>query len=125
MTTTRGPLGEREIDALREVGDIGAGTAATALSQMIGDAVTIGVPRIDLVPVGQVPEAVGAREEFVAAVLLQVAGDAPGHMLILIEERAAHGLVDALLGRAGAGPRAGEAFDEALETVLSGLGLAA
>lgn len=122
MTATPGSLGEREIDALREVGTIGAGTAATALSQMIGDAVTIGVPRVELVPVERVPEALGAGEEPVAAVFLRVVGDAPGHMLVMVREQAARGLVDVLMGRAGAGPRAGSGFDEMALSALQEVG---
>lgn len=101
MTGAAGALGERHLDALREVGNIGAGTAATALSQMIGGVVTMGVPRVEPVPVEQVADLVGGGEALVAAVFLGVVGDAEGHMLVLMREPAARRLVASLLGDPG------------------------
>lgn len=114
------PLGERELDALREIGNIGAGTAATALSQMIGQAVGIGIPRVELLPVEDVPAAVGAGEDLVAAVFLQVVGDAPGHMLVVMRDEAARGLVDQLMGGMGGGE--GAAFTEIELSALQEVG---
>jgi chemotaxis protein CheC len=45
-----GALEDLQLDALREVGNIGAGTAATALSQMIGEPVGMSVPRVRVLP---------------------------------------------------------------------------
>ncbi len=103
MTTAPAGLGEHQLDALREVGNIGAGTAATALAAMIGAPVEIGIPRVSLVPVERVPDEVGGGEGLVAAVFLGVVGDAEGHMLVVMREGAARSLVATLMGGAGAG----------------------
>jgi chemotaxis protein CheC len=109
VTTVPEVLGERQLDVLREVGNIGAGTAATALSAMVGGPVDMGIPRVSLVPVEQVPEEVGGGEDVVAAVFLGVVGDAPGHMLVLMREASARALVDTLMGRAGGDVATGDA----------------
>ncbi|WP_217915213.1 chemotaxis protein CheC [Miltoncostaea marina] len=94
-------LGEAQLDALRELGTIGAGTAATALSSMTGATVRMAVPRVSLLPVEELAERVaGDGDRLVAAVLLRVTGDAPGHMLFVIEHAAAHRVVRLLAGGA-------------------------
>ena len=62
-----------QLDALREVANIGAGHAATALSQMIGGTIMISVPTINVSRLEEVPPQVSAPEEPVAAVLMSMA----------------------------------------------------
>ena len=52
-----------QLDALREVANIGAGHAATALSQMIGETIMISVPRINVARLEDVPPQVAASEQ--------------------------------------------------------------
>jgi hypothetical protein len=52
-----------QVDALREVANIGAGHAATALSQMTGQTIMISVPQINVAPLEEVPPQLGAPEE--------------------------------------------------------------
>ena len=62
-----------QLDALREVANIGAGHAATALSQMTGQTIMIAVPTINITPLEEVPPSIAAPDEPVAAVLMMVA----------------------------------------------------
>ncbi len=66
-----------QLDALREVGNIGAGTAAASLSAMTGERVAMGVPSVNIIPIEQVPDQVGGDEALVVAVYLQVIGARP------------------------------------------------
>jgi chemotaxis protein CheC len=91
------PLGERQLDALREIGNIGAGTAATALAQMTGTTVPMEVPRVSILPVERIADEAGGGDALAAAVFLGVHGDAPGHMLFLMRAEAAREVVRALL----------------------------
>ena len=75
-----------EIDALGEMGNIGAGNAATALSQMIGSQIDISVPRVSIIPVEEIPRPLGGPETMVAGVYLKLFGDAPGRMLICLPQ---------------------------------------
>ena len=95
-------LGEAQLDALREIGNIGAGTAATALAQMTGQSVPMGVPTVTLLPVEDVADRTGDAERVVAAMFLGVGGDVNGHMLFVMGEDAARDVVHALMG--GMGP---------------------
>lgn len=101
-------LGPEQIDALREIGNIGAGNAATALSQMMGQPVQMGIPKVKLLAVEEIAGEVGEGDAIVAAMFLGVQGDAPGHMLFVMSEQAAHNVVGVLMGgMAGGGTGAG------------------
>jgi chemotaxis protein CheC len=104
-------LGEAQLDALREIGNIGAGTAATALAQMTGRSVPMGVPTVTLLPVEEVVDRTGDAERVVAAMFLGVGGDVSGHMLFVMGEDAARDVVDALIGGFG-GAGGGDGFSE-------------
>src|SRR5207249_10739888 len=80
-------LKELQIDALREVANIGAGHAATALSQMTNRRIMISVPRINIARLEEVPELLGNPQDVVAAVLMHMLGDLTGRTLLLFPER--------------------------------------
>ena len=82
-------LTERQLDALREVANIGAGHAATALSQMTGQTIMISVPRVNVAPLEDVPNQISAPEEPVAAVLMRMMGDLTGMTLLVFPQAAA------------------------------------
>jgi chemotaxis protein CheC len=76
-----------QLDALRELANIGSGNAGTALSGMLGTAVDITVPRALALPLGEAVEAVGAAEEPRTAVLLPVFGDLDAAVLLVFTEQ--------------------------------------
>lgn len=69
-----------QLDALREVANIGAGHAATALSQMINSTIMISVPTINVSRLEDVPPQISEPEEPVAAVLMHMMGDRKSHV---------------------------------------------
>ncbi|CAM4247547.1 chemotaxis protein CheC [Paenibacillus tarimensis] len=86
-----------KMDVLKEVGNIGAGNAATALSRLLDKPVDMGVPTVALVPFEEIAERVGGSEQIVVAVFLRVEGDAPGNMFFIIQEESAKRLLSNLL----------------------------
>jgi len=86
-------------DALREVANIGAGHAATALSQMTNRTIMISVPQVNIVRLEEVPEVLGKADEVVAAVLMHMMGDLTGRTLVLFPEPSARLVCDILLHR--------------------------
>lgn len=88
-----------QLDALREIGNVGAGNAATALSQIINNKIDMTVPEVAILPLGEVPEVVGGPDAMVAGVYLRVFGLAPGSILFLLPRDSAFYLVDMLMGR--------------------------
>ncbi len=92
-------LKERQIDALREVANIGAGHAATALSQLTNCRIMISVPQINIARLEEVPDLLGNPQDVVAAVLMHMLGDLTGRTLLLFPESAGRRLCDMLLRR--------------------------
>jgi chemotaxis protein CheC len=113
-----------QIDALREVGNIGAGNAAIALSQMVDKKVDLSVPKASLVPLVGVPGLVGGPETTVAGVYLGIAGDCSGSILLLLEKESATSLATLMVpGEAAAGPELDVVKRSALQetgSILSG-----
>jgi chemotaxis protein CheC len=88
-----------QIDALREVANIGAGHAATALSQMTRRRILVGVPHLQIVPVAEVPALLTHPDETVAAVSMRMLGDLTGRTLLLFPRDSALRLSEILLRR--------------------------
>jgi len=91
-------LSPLQLDALSEVGNIGTGNAATALSQLINKKVDMTVPSINIVPFDDIFSSIGG-DEIVVGVIVRVLGDTPGNILFVFEKDTALNLVDILTGR--------------------------
>lgn len=88
-----------QLDALKEISNIGMGHAATALSQLLGERVDLRVPQVTVTDIAAVPDSLGGPETLVAGVTLQILGDARGNILLIFPEESADRLVSSLLGR--------------------------
>ena len=77
-------LSDSDLDGLREVSNIGAGNAASALSQIIGDAVSLEVPVVRALDLREVPAVLGGAEQRVVALRLGIHGDVRGNLLIVL-----------------------------------------
>src|SRR5262245_21895572 len=86
-----------QMDALREVANIGAGHAATALSQMTGETIMISVPTINVARLEEIPPQVSAPDEPVAAVLMHILGDLTGRTLLVFPRRTARRIASLLM----------------------------
>lgn len=94
-------LTELQLDALCEIGGIGAGHAATALSQLVDRLIELDVPRVEIVDIARVPGIFGGPERLVLAVYARMLGDISGGVLFTADRKAALALVDMMHGRAG------------------------
>ena len=88
-----------QLDALREVANIGAGHAATALSQMTGQTIMIAVPQIRITPLQEVPPTIGGPDDPVVAVLMNMLGDLTGRTFLVFPKETAIRLSELLIGR--------------------------
>ena len=75
-----------QLDALRELANIGSGTASTSLSAMLGRSVDISVPTAEALPFAEAVEAVGPAERVVTGVAIGVKGDMTATVLLLLGE---------------------------------------
>jgi len=92
-------LKESQLDAMREVANIGAGHAATALSGMTNRTIMITVPRVYVRPLEDVCDLVGTPDSVIAAILMHMMGDLTGRAMVLFPERSARTLCDFLFRR--------------------------
>jgi len=92
-------LNTLELDALRETANIGAGHAATALSQMTSNTIMITVPTITIAALEDVPQRIMPDEEPIVAVLMQMMGDLTGRTLLVFPHPTAIRLAQLMLRR--------------------------
>ena len=113
-----------QLDALREVANIGAGHAATALSTMTGQTIMISVPTLNIARLEEVPPQISGPEEPVAAVMMHMLGDLTGRTLLVFPKPTAIRLSELMLRRpAGSSTDLGELEQSAIReagNILSG-----
>ncbi len=88
-----------QLDALRETANIGAGHAATALSQMTGSTIMIKVPAISIAGVSELPAQFQPADEPVAAVFMHMLGDLTGRTLLIFPKQTVMRLAELMLRR--------------------------
>jgi chemotaxis protein CheC len=88
---------ELQLDGLRELANIGSGTAATALSRLLGRAIDMDVPTVLALPLADAVDAAGPAEALTTAIVLPIAGDVEAMVLLLFPPEDAATLC-ALLG---------------------------
>ena len=87
-----------DFDVLREIGNIGAGNATTALATMIGTKVDMRVPKVGLMEFKEIGAEMGGEETIMAGIYQQIRGDISGSIMFLLEEKSARVLVSKLMG---------------------------
>ena len=86
-----------QLDAIREVGNIGTGNAATALSKLLGRMIDMDVPKAELVSIYELSEHYGDPTELIAAVFVRSLGDFGCSLIFIQKEEDAKTMVDLLL----------------------------
>ncbi len=84
---------ENYYDVLKEIGNIGAGNAMTALSQMLQCKVDMKVPQVRLLEFSEVGAMIGGEEQIMVGVFLGVEGDITGSMMFMVQEDSARHLI--------------------------------
>lgn len=84
-------------DVLKEIGNIGAGNAMTALSQMLNCKIDMQVPQVKLLDLSNVATIVGSEEQLMVGVFLGVEGDISGSIMFLIELKSAKVLLKKIM----------------------------
>ncbi len=91
-------MSQEYFDILKELGNIGAGNATTALAQMLQCKVDMSVPQVQLLEFKHLGAAMGGEEQIMAGIYLGVEGDINGSIMFLLEKKSAHYLVAKLMG---------------------------
>lgn len=96
MENNYGEMNSAEYDVLKEIGNIGAGNATTALSQMIQTRVDMEVPVVQLLPLEELPDIVGGAENILTGILFRLEGDLDGMIMFVTERMASVHLLNLL-----------------------------
>lgn len=92
-------VNEKYIDVLKEIGNIGAGNATTAIANMLGLRIDMSVPQVQFLPVEEVGSSIGAEDDVIVGIMLGVETDIEGSMMFLLDMESAHHLVNRLMMR--------------------------
>ncbi len=107
------------VDVLREIGNIGAGNATTAIAQMLGTRLNMEVPKVQLMEASELGGAICDEEETIVGIFLEVQNDIEGSMMFLMRMDSAHVIVNKLMMR---DPEYNEPFDEMDLSALKEIG---
>lgn len=111
-------VSENYYDVLKEIGNIGAENAMTALSQMLQCKVDMKVPQVKLLSFDEVGAMMGGEEQIMVGVYLGVEGDITGSMMFLVEQESAKHLINKLMmGMASEGKEFNEMELSAMQEV--------
>lgn len=99
MTDNFDNMDSMQLDLLREIGNIGAGNATTALSQLINKRIDMGIPVVSVLEFKELAKIVGGEENPIVGILLGVEGDINGMMMFILEQGSAHNLVNMLMSK--------------------------
>ncbi len=92
-------VNEKYIDVLKEIGNIGAGNATSAIANMLGLKIDMSVPEVQFLPVEKIGESMGAEDEVIVGIMLGVESDIEGSMMFLMDMESAHHIVNRLMMR--------------------------
>ena len=102
-------INDKYLDVLKEIGNIGAGNATTAIANMLSMTIDMNVPMVDLTPVEKIGGMLGSEEDIIVGIMLEVSSDISGSMMFLLDMDSAHHLVNRMMMR---DPEYNAEFDE-------------
>lgn len=88
---------KKHLDVLKEIGNIGAGNAATALSTLLNKKINMRIPSIKIVEFNELLDYVGGPEEEIVSVFLRIQGSLPGSMFVVLQPNQAQSLANQLI----------------------------
>ncbi|UII57432.1 chemotaxis protein CheC [Cytobacillus spongiae] len=86
------------LDILKEIGNIGAGNAATALSTLLNKKIDMNVPNVSIVSFDEMMDMAGGPDNVVASVFLRIEGEAPGSMFFMLPLHQATAFIQQMIG---------------------------
>ena len=113
-------MDDMQLDVLREIGNIGAGNATTALAKLVNAKIDMKVPRVALVDFPNLSSTIGNEEDLMVAVLVTLSGDIKGMMMFMMDKKSTVFLIEQML--AGSGMEVGDEFGDMEMSVIGELG---
>lgn len=85
-----------QMDVLREIGNIGAGNAATSMPKLINKKIDMAVPSVNVVAFDEVMEMIGGPETPIVGIMIHISGEAPGKVYFILSIEEAESLVKSI-----------------------------
>lgn len=117
---TMAELSDQYFDVLKEIGNIGAGNATTALAQLLGTRVDMSVPQVKLMEFKELGTTMGGEERIVAGIYLAVEGDINGSIIFMMDIDSVNAVLESLMGMRV--DDTSEGFNEIEQSALKELG---
>ena len=86
------------IDMLKEVANIGTGNAATSLSSLVNQRISMEVPTVKMPEFKDLASIIGGSEALICGLLVNISGDVDGMMMYLMNEKSACALAKQIIG---------------------------
>ena len=93
-----------ELDCLKEIGNIGSGSAASSLAQMLGKNIIMRVPDVRVMDYEHVIDEMGGPEKIITGLLVRLDGDIKGMIMFLLEDSFAQVVLSTFLGTEQSAP---------------------
>lgn len=117
MALSLDTLNSMQIDVMREIGNIGAGNAATALAKMLSKKIDMAVPKVNILEFRDVGDLLGGEERVVAGIYFKLDGDLTGSIMFILDYESAKKLINLLFGQEVVGDSIDEMGQSALQEV--------
>ncbi|MCT4595605.1 MAG: chemotaxis protein CheC [Anaeromicrobium sp.] len=117
MKMTLDEINNVQLDVLREIGNIGAGNATTALATMLNRRVDMEVPKVDILEFNEVTELLGGAEKKICGINFDVDGDINGNIMFLLNMDSSKRLANMLMNKDEDGEELSEWDISALQEV--------
>ena len=111
-------LNELQLDVMREIGNIGAGNACTALSVLLGTAIDMSVPRVQLLSYESTAQKLGGEDNAVIGLQIEINGDLEGMMVHVVQKNFAQRIINTFYAKEITNI---ENLDEMDSSVLNGM----
>ncbi len=90
-------LNKDQLDVFREIGNIGAGNATTALASILDKRLEMSVPNVQIVPFDEISNLMGGPETIIVGVLVSMTGNLNGYILMVLDQNDALKLLNTLM----------------------------
>ena len=78
-------LSALQLDVIKEIGNIGAGNAATALSELLGSKVEMAIPGLKFLSFEEIVDLLGGKDQIMTSVIFELKGDIRGVILQVVQ----------------------------------------
>lgn len=90
-------IDDQKLDVLKELGNIGAGNAATSISLMLGKKIKITVPSAEIIPISDLWKKFTDAEEITSGSMVEIEGEIEGALLFLLGAEETKSLIELLM----------------------------